>query len=124
MGIFGSAVNDPVTMLGLVANALDVLHPVDPDVFDDLASPGISVLGRVVPRIAASMLSAEPFLLLLDDLHEVDVQECRGALNLLVDHLPTGSTVAAASRAEVWLDLARRRGPGRPARDRSRGVGL
>ena len=106
------AVNDPVAMLGLVANALDVLHPVDPDVFDDLASPGISVLGRVVPRIAASMLSAEPFLLLLDDLHEVDVQECRDALNLLVDHLPTGSTVAAASRAEVWLDLARRRARG------------
>jgi LuxR family transcriptional regulator, maltose regulon positive regulatory protein len=109
---FDRAVNDPVVVLGLVASALDLLHPVGSDVFDDLASPGISVLGRVVPRIAASLASAEPILLLLDDLHEVDIQECRDALNLLVDHLPTGSTVAAASRADVWLDLARRRARG------------
>lgn len=96
-----------MVVLGLVASALDLLHPVGSDVFDDLASPGISVLGRVVPRIAASLASAEPILLLLDDLHEVDIQECRDALNLLVDHLPTGSTVAAASRGRVV-------GPGPP----------
>ena len=75
-------------------------------------SPGVSILGQVVPGLAASLLTAEPFLLLLDDLHEVDDQACRDALTLLVDRLPPGSTVAAASRGEVWLNLARRRARG------------
>ena len=104
--------NDPVALFGLVATALDQLSPVDPAVFNDLASSGVSVMGRVVPRLAAWMRTAGPFLLLLDDLHEVDDQECRDAFNLLVDHLAPGSTVAAASRGEVWFDLARRRAQG------------
>ena len=101
--------NDPLSLLGLVATALDAVNPVDPVLVSDLASPGVSVMGRVVPRLAAWMLTTEPFLLLLDDLHEIDDQECRDVLTLLVDHLPPGFTVAAASRAEVWLGLARRR---------------
>ena len=104
--------NDPVVLLGLVAAAIDALHPVDPAVFDDLASPGVSILGRVVPRLIASIMTAEPFLLLLDDLDRVDAQQCRDALTLLLDYLPPGSTVAAASRGEVWLGLARRRASG------------
>ena len=104
--------NDPVALFRLIATALDQLRPVDPAVFNDLASSGVSVMGRVVPRLAAWMRSAGPFLLLLDDLHEVDDQECRDAFNLLVDHLAPGSTVVAASRGEVWLDLARRRAQG------------
>ncbi len=101
--------NDPVTLLRLVAIALDALNPLDPTIFDDLASPGVSILGRVVPRVAASMLTAGPFLLLVDDLHEVHDQESRDALTMLLDHLPAGSTAAAASRGDVWLNVARRR---------------
>ena len=104
--------NDPVALFGLIATALDQLSPVDPAVFNDLASSGVSVMSRVVPRLGAWMRTAGPFLLLLDDLHEVDDQECHDAFNLLVDHLSPGSTVAAASRGEVWLDLARRRAQG------------
>ncbi len=101
--------NDPLSLLGLVATALDAVNPVDPVLVNDLASPGVSVMGRVVPRLAAWVLTTEPFLLLLDDLHEIEDQECRDVLTLLVDHLPPGFTVAAASRGEVWLGLARRR---------------
>ena len=116
--------NDPRALLRLVATALDGLSRVDPAVWNDLASPGVSVLGQVVPGLAASVLTAEPFLLLLDDLHEVDDQECRDALTLFIDYLPPGSTVAAASRGEVWLNLARHRASPRVARDRASGLGL
>jgi LuxR family maltose regulon positive regulatory protein len=102
--------DEPTALLSLVATAIQGVRPVDPAVFDDLAAPGVSVLGQVVPRLAASLRrSAEPFLLVIDDLHEINDQECRDALNLLVDHLPPGSTLAATSRNEVWLDLGRRR---------------
>ena len=105
--------NDPVALLGVLASAVDSLVPVDPAVFEELASPGASILGRVVPRLAAALMStAEPFLLLVDDLHEVDAQDSRDALTLLVDRLPPGSTVAVTSRGEVWLNLARRRSRG------------
>ena len=80
--------NDPAGLLRLVAGAIDALSPVDVAVLNDLGSPGVSILGRVVPALAASLLTAEPFLLLLDDLHEVDDQACRDALTLLVDRLP------------------------------------
>jgi len=104
--------NDPVHMLLLVATAVDELGPVSSAIFDDLASPGVSILAQVVPLLAASLLAAEPFLLVLDDLHEVENQESRDALTLLFDHLPSGSTVAATSRAEIWLRLAHRRSRG------------
>ena len=105
--------NDPVVLATSLAFASHSLCPIDSAVFDDLASPGVSILGRVVPRVAASLaLSVEPFLLIVDDLHEVDAQVCRDALNLLADHLPAGSTLAVSSRGDVWLNLARRRARG------------
>ena len=107
-----SSIDDPTALFRLLAAALGSLFAVEPAVFDDLESPGVSVLSRVVPRLTASMLTARPFLLVLDDLHELEDLVCRDALNLLVDHLPSGATVAVTSRAEVWLDLARRRAHG------------
>ncbi len=101
--------NDAVALMRLLATALGGVNSVDPAVFDDLASPGVSILGRVVPRLAVSMQSPAPLLLLLDDLHELYEQESRDALTLLLDRVPAGSTVAAASRGEVFLNLARRR---------------
>jgi LuxR family maltose regulon positive regulatory protein len=118
--------NSPTALLTLLATAIDQLAPIDPAVFDDLAAPGVSILGQIVPRLVGALRdSPEPVLLVLDDLHEVDDQECCDALNLLVDHLPPGSTLAATSRGDVRLDLPRRRtrgelleiGPGQLAFD-------
>jgi LuxR family transcriptional regulator, maltose regulon positive regulatory protein len=105
--------NDPVAFVTLLAVAISTLGAVDASVYDELASPGVSVLGRVLPRLLASLASrAEPFLLILDDAQEVGSEECHDALNLLVDGLPPGSTLAAAGRGEVWLNLPRRRARG------------
>jgi LuxR family maltose regulon positive regulatory protein len=105
--------NNPAAFLATFAMAIQQLQPVDQAVFDDLATPGGSVLGRAVPRLARTVKSCvQPFLLLVDDLHEVDDQHYRDALNLIVDHLPPESTLVASSRRDVCLDLGRRRASG------------
>jgi LuxR family maltose regulon positive regulatory protein len=109
---FRSTDNHPIALLGRLATALDALHPVDQVVFENLASRRGSILARIVPGLAIWVQRAEPFVLFLDDLHLVHDRESRDALNLVVDHLPAGSTVVAASRGEVWLNLARRRARG------------
>jgi LuxR family transcriptional regulator, maltose regulon positive regulatory protein len=100
----------PEGLLGTLARAIEQLGPVDPAVYDELSSPGGSILGQVVPRLVRTLRACdEPFLVLIDDLHEVDDQHCRDALNLVADYWPQGSTLVVSSRSEIWLDLARRR---------------
>jgi LuxR family transcriptional regulator, maltose regulon positive regulatory protein len=105
--------NDPVAFVAALATAVRTLAPVDTAIFEELASPGVSVLGRVVPHLVTWLASrAEPFLFVVDEAQEVSSDECHDALNLLVDGMPPGSTLATASRGEVWLNLARRRARG------------
>ena len=52
--------NDPIVLLTYVAAALDRVSPLDPGVFDALASPGVSVEATVVPRLGAALATIEP----------------------------------------------------------------
>jgi LuxR family maltose regulon positive regulatory protein len=47
--------NDPVVLLSYVAAALDRVEPIDPGVFQALASPGAAILATVVPRFASAV---------------------------------------------------------------------
>ena len=51
--------NDPIVLLTYVAVALDRISPIDPSVFDALASPGVSVEGTVVPRLGAALATID-----------------------------------------------------------------
>ncbi len=69
--------NDPIVLLSYIAVALDRVAPLDPRVFDSLASPGASVEATVVPRLGAAMATiGRPVVLVLDDLHLVDNPAC------------------------------------------------
>ena len=106
--------NDPKVLLTYVAEALDAVEPIDGRVFDALASPVSSVPGSVVPRLGAAFLSmTSPVVLVLDDVHALHNPECRAALSVLADHVPGGSRLALASRAEPPLRIARLRAEGR-----------
>src|SRR6185437_12410167 len=62
--------NDPIVLLTYVAAALDRVSPLDPAVFDALASPGVSVEGTVVPRLGRALATSDQeVVLVLDDLH-------------------------------------------------------
>ena len=69
--------NDPKVLLSYVAEALDAVEPIDERVFDTLASPVSSVPGSVVPRLGkAFSLMTSPVVLVLDDVHVLDLSEC------------------------------------------------
>ncbi len=106
--------NDPKVLLRYVAEALDAVEPIDERVFDALASPVSSVAGSVVPRLGkAFSLMTSPVVLVLDDVHVLGNSECRAALSVLADHVPAGSRLALAGRAEPPLRVARLRAEGK-----------
>jgi len=106
--------NDPKVLLSYVAEALDAVEPIGERVFDALASPGTSVPGSVVPRLGAAFSSmTSPVVLVLDDVHVLGNFECRAALSVLADHVPGGSRLAFAGRAQPPLGIARLRAEGK-----------
>ncbi|HXZ76545.1 MAG TPA: LuxR C-terminal-related transcriptional regulator, partial [Streptosporangiaceae bacterium] len=106
--------NDPKSLLAYVAEALDEVEPIDDRVFDALASPGSSIPGSVVPRLGSAFSSmSTPVVLVLDDVHMLHNSECRAALSVLADHVPDGSRLALAGRAEPPLRVARLRAEGK-----------
>jgi LuxR family transcriptional regulator, maltose regulon positive regulatory protein len=106
--------NDPKVLLSYVAEALDAVEPIDERVFDALASPVSSVPGSVVPRLGSAFSSMTlPVVLVLDDVHLLQNSECRTALSMLADHVPRGSRLAFAGRAQPPLPIARLRAEGK-----------
>ena len=106
--------NDPKVLLRYVAEALNAIEPVSERVFDALASPGSSVPGSVVPRLGHAFASmTAPVALVLDDVHLLHDTECRAALSVLADHVPAGSRLALAGRAEPPVRVARLRAEGK-----------
>ena len=102
--------NDPKILLAYVAEALDAVEPVGKLVFDALASPASSVPGSVVPRLGNAFSSmTSPVVLVLDDVHALHNSECRAALSVLADHVPDGSRLVLAGRAEPPVRIARLR---------------
>ncbi len=106
--------NDAKVLLSYVAEALDAVEAIDERVFDALASPVSSVPGSVVPRLGSAFSSmTSPVVLVLDDVHLLHNSECRSALSMLADHVPGGSRLAFAGRAEPPLRIARLRAEGK-----------
>src|SRR5580698_1975989 len=106
--------NDPKVLLRYVAEALDAVEPIGERVFAALASPVSSVPGSVVPRLGSAFSSmTSPVALILDDVHALHNSECRAALSVLADHVPRGSRLVLAGRAEPPLRVARLRAEGR-----------
>ena len=106
--------NDPKILLTYVAAALDAVEPISGRVFDALASPGSSVPGAVVPRLGSAFASMTcPIVLVLDDVHILRNREGRAALSALADHVPEGSRLVLAGRAEPPLRIPRLRAEGR-----------
>jgi LuxR family maltose regulon positive regulatory protein len=106
--------NDPKVLLSYIAEALNTVAPISDGVFAVLASPGSSVPGSVVPRLGAAFSGmTSPVVLVLDDVHVLHNRTCRAALSALADHVPPGSHLVLAGRAQPPLRLARLRAEAR-----------
>ena len=103
--------DDPAALLSLMASATDESSG-NTDLIAGMGGLGLSVLGRAAPRLAAAFrASPEPFVLMLDDLHELQSPACHDALSVLDHRGPPGSQLVVASRSEQ-PHLARLRASG------------
>jgi LuxR family maltose regulon positive regulatory protein len=108
--------NDTKVLLAYVAAALDRVEPVGEKVFDALNSPMSSVPGSVVPRLGAALAAmTSPVVLVLDDVHLLLSSECRAALSVLAEEVPSGSRIVLAGRTAPPVRIARLRAEGRIA---------
>ena len=104
--------DDPARLLVVLASAFARLGEGRPDLVADMVGPDTSLLGRAAPRLASALRSSpEPFVLALDDLHEVRSTACLDVLGVVLEGIPEGSQLVAASRDEQ-PHLARLRAAG------------
>ena len=93
--------DDPRLLLTLLASAFARVSPGHADLIADVGGLGVSTLGRAAPRLAAAFrTSPHPFVLMLDDLHELQSPDCHDVLSVAIAGVPHGSQVVAASRSE------------------------
>ena len=93
--------DDPAALLTLLASAYARVSPGNADLVADMRGLGVSVLGRAAPRLASAFrTSPAPFVLMLDDLHELQSPACHDVLGVVISGIPRGSQLVAASRSE------------------------
>jgi LuxR family maltose regulon positive regulatory protein len=103
--------NDLAVLLPYTAAALDRLEPIDPALLRPSAG------NRSVTAVAAGLAGAmsgmrRPVMLIFDHVELLENEECRDALGELALHLPEGSRLAFASRAEPPVPMPRLRAQG------------
>ena len=93
--------DDPAVLLTVLASAYARVSPGNDDLVADMGGLGVSVLGRAAPHLASALrTSPVPFVLMLDDLHELQSPACHDVLGIVISGIPRGSQLVAASRAE------------------------
>jgi LuxR family maltose regulon positive regulatory protein len=99
--------NDPVILLTYVGAGLDSVSPVSPAVFRALRTVNGSLWTSAVPKLAAAIASIPgPFVMVLDDVHELENRDCVDVLTALSHHVPAGSQLVLSGRRESSLPLA------------------
>jgi LuxR family maltose regulon positive regulatory protein len=92
--------DDPSVLLSVLAYAYEQISG-HTGLVADVRGLGVSTLGRAAPRLASAFrASPVPFVLMLDDLHELKSPDCHDVLSLVISGIPRGSQLAAASRSE------------------------
>jgi len=107
-----AADNDPVVFVTGIAAALGPLIELGRPVMELLNLRAPRLRDRVLPCLGAAVAGAPPFVLILDDCQHVRSPECWECVDLLLQHLPDGATLAAASREDPPLPIGRMRAQG------------
>ena len=81
--------DDPALVLSLLASAYARAWPADAGLIADVSGAGVSVLGRAAPRLASAFkASPVPFVVMLDDLHELRSPACHDVLSVVISGIP------------------------------------
>jgi LuxR family maltose regulon positive regulatory protein len=105
--------NDPTVLLTSIAAAIDRIGPVDPTVFDILASIRVAMIPAAVHRLREVLNSmSRPTVLVLDNVNVLQNLQCVKAIDVLTADVPDKVQVALAGRSWPARSLARMRSDG------------
>ena len=105
--------NDPTVLLTSIATALDRVGPVDPKVFDILASVRVAMIPAAVHRLMEALDSmSRPTVLVLDNVNALHDLRCVDVIEMLSGDVPAKMQVALAGRSWPGRSLARMRSDG------------
>lgn len=102
---------DPVRMWTHIATALQRAGCVFADLPDRLvAMAGPDLTRRLLPTILTAIAELdEPLVLVLDDFHLVQSDDCHKQISALIQHLPPAAAVVISTRVDPGLQLGRLR---------------
>jgi LuxR family maltose regulon positive regulatory protein len=104
------AENDAAALLSYVALALDEIEPVDSECVAALWARSVAAGPPGLARFGAMLAERRrPFVLVLDDLHELVERNVLDVLPVLIAELPAGSTLVLVSRTAIAVPLGRLR---------------
>jgi LuxR family maltose regulon positive regulatory protein len=102
--------NDPAVLVRSIIGALEGSEPFPEEIADALQGPKPDFGNVVTPRLLAGIGSREsPFLLILDELEQIEAPDSLAIVAALVRGVPAGSQLAIATRVEPPLRLGRLR---------------
>ena len=102
--------DDPSALLTVLASAYARILG-RADLVADMRGLGASALGRAAPRLASAMrASPVPFVLILDDLHELRSPACHDVLSVVISGIPHGSRLIAGVAPAAHLPRLRASG--------------
>ena len=104
--------DDPKLLLTMLAAAYGKIFPERGELAAEVRGIGVSPLGRAAPLLATAFRSStRPFVLVIDDLHELHRPACHDALSIAIAGISAGSQLVTSSRSEQ-PHLARLRASG------------
>ena len=115
---------DPAVFLSYLTTAIAAVADVPPAVFTLLRQSDSRRQDRACSLLSSAVSVAAPFVLVLDDCHNVRSRQCWNAVATLMEQLPPGGKIALSGRRDPPLPLARLRTAGRLAELRMEGLAL
>jgi LuxR family transcriptional regulator, maltose regulon positive regulatory protein len=93
--------DDPAMLLVSLASAYVRADPGGADLVAGMRDPAMPVLTRAAARLASALrVSRVPFVLMLDDLHQLRSPAGHHVLSVVTSAIPAGSQLVTASRSE------------------------
>jgi LuxR family maltose regulon positive regulatory protein len=108
--MLGGEHNDPVLLVTSIVEALGRIEPLPSEIGEALAGPAPDLEKRVLPRLRDAFAEREAqFVLMLDDLEEVESPDSLRAISTIGRFLPGGSQLALATRSDPGMPIGRLR---------------
>jgi LuxR family transcriptional regulator, maltose regulon positive regulatory protein len=102
--------NDPVLLISSVIEALERIEPLPGELSAALAGPAPDIEARLLPRLGSVLAErGRQFVLVLDDLEQIESPDSLWAISAVAGLLPTGSQLALASRSDPAIPIGRLR---------------